>query len=86
MARSPSLPFLSSPTSAGRTGRLRFPWYYASPQAQLILVSLVCFQWPGMFNALSGMGGGGQVDTKTADVAGLTLYAVSAVVGFFAST
>lgn len=69
----------------GKIGPLRLP-YYASPPAQLLLVSLVCFLCPGMFNALSGMGGGGQVDTRTQDVAGLTLYSVFAVVGFFAGT
>lgn len=38
------------------------PWtlpYYASPQVQLVLVAFVCFMCPGMFNALTGMGGGG---------------------------
>jgi hypothetical protein len=40
---------------------------YASPFAQLIIVSFVCFLCPGMFNALSGMGGGGQVDATAND-------------------
>jgi hypothetical protein len=38
------------------------PWttpYYASPQVQLVVVAFVCFMCPGMFNALTGMGGGG---------------------------
>lgn len=34
---------------------------YASPQVQVLMVSLVCFLCPGQFNALSGLGGGGQV-------------------------
>jgi hypothetical protein len=32
------------------------PWY-ASPPAQLLVVAIVCFLCPGMFNALNGMGG-----------------------------
>lgn len=61
------------------------PWY-ASPKAQLIIVSFVCFLCPGMFNALGGMGGGGQVDPHTADLANTWLYGVFAVVGFTAGS
>lgn len=42
------------------------PWY-ASPKVQLGLVAVVCFLTVGMFNAVSGMGGGGKVDSTTAD-------------------
>jgi hypothetical protein len=71
-----------------RTWRLG-PWTipcYASPEIQLVLVALVCFLCPGMFNALSGMGGGGQEDKKPADDANMALYATFSVVGFFAGT
>lgn len=68
-----------------KLGSYRFPWY-ASPPSQLLVVSLVCFLCPGMFNALGGLGGGGQVDTTTADEANIALYATFAVVGFFAGT
>jgi hypothetical protein len=37
-------------------GSLKLPWY-ASPPAQLLVVAIVCFMCPGMFNALNGMGG-----------------------------
>ena len=47
---------------------------YASPFTQLIIVSMVCFFCPGMFNALSGMGGGGQVSANAADKANVALY------------
>ena len=47
-----------------RLGPLRVPWY-ASPPTQLTMVAFVCFLCPGMFNALSGLGGGGQVKTGT---------------------
>ncbi len=40
---------------------------YASPPTQLVLVALVCFLCPGMFNALNGLGGGGQVAAHAAD-------------------
>ncbi len=65
------------------------PWrlpYYASPEVQLILVSFVCFMCPGMFNALSGMGGGGQVDKHAGDNANIALYSAFAVVGFTAGS
>ena len=63
----------------------KFPWY-ASPKIQLVLVSFVCFLCPGMFNAVNGLGGGGQVDAKPSDDALTALYATFSVVGFFAGT
>ncbi|EOD47484.1 putative duf895 domain membrane protein [Neofusicoccum parvum] len=60
--------------------------WYASPSVQLGIVSFVCFMCPGMFNALSGMGGGGQVDTEAANKANIALYSTFSVVGFFAGT
>jgi MFS family permease len=41
--------------------------WYASPKFQLVMVALVCFLCPGMFNALGGMGGGGKSDATLAD-------------------
>lgn len=60
--------------------------WYASPIVQLIMVAMVCFLCPGMFNALGGLGGGGQVDTKANDNANTALYATFAVVAFFSGT
>jgi hypothetical protein len=60
--------------------------WYASPIVQLIMVSMVCFLCPGMFNALGGLGGGGQVDAKAQDDANTALYSTFAVVGFFSRT
>ena len=60
--------------------------HYASPPFQLGLVALVCFLCPGMFNAVNGLGGGGQFDTKTADNANTAVYSTFSVVGFFAGT
>lgn len=45
---------------------IRTPWF-ASPSVQLGLIAWVCFMCPGMFNALSGLGGGGNADPTTAD-------------------
>ena len=45
----------------------RWTFYFASPGFQLFMVSMVCFMCPGMFNALSGMGGGGKADATLAD-------------------
>ena len=44
-----------------KIGPVVVPWY-ASPMFQLIMVSFVCFTCPGMFNALTGLGGGGRDD------------------------
>ncbi|XP_015878615.1 UNC93-like protein 1 [Ziziphus jujuba] len=54
---------------------------YNSPLVQVILIGLVCFCCPGMFNALSGMGGGGQVDPTASDNSLIALYTTFAVFG-----
>lgn len=58
-------------------------YWYASPQIQLFMVAFVCFLCPGMFNALGGIGGGGQLSQTANDDANTTLYSVFAFVGFF---
>lgn len=63
-----------------KVGPVTLP-HYASPATQLVIVAFVCFLCPGMFNALSGMGGGGQVSAKAADEANVALYACFSVVG-----
>ncbi|KAJ6262353.1 hypothetical protein Dda_3161 [Drechslerella dactyloides] len=60
--------------------------YYASPISQLLIVSFVCFLCPGMFNALSGLGGGGQLDPTAADESTVALYSTFASVAFFSGT
>ncbi|KAI9838181.1 MAG: hypothetical protein M1837_002610 [Sclerophora amabilis] len=70
-----------SPKIAGKS----LPWY-ASPPVQLFMVALVCFLCPGMFNALNGLGGGGQVDADDNNNAQVALYSTFSVVGFFAGT
>ncbi|EPS71170.1 hypothetical protein M569_03587 [Genlisea aurea] len=61
----------------GRRSVLR----YNSPLVQVILIGIVCFCCPGMFNALSGMGGGGQIDPTAANNANTALYTTFAVFG-----
>ena len=68
-----------------RLGPLYIPCY-ASPSFQLTLVAFVCFLCPGMFNAVNGLGGGGQENEKTADNANVAVYATFSVVGFFAGS
>ncbi|EMR68271.1 hypothetical protein MGN70_011833 [Eutypa lata] len=60
--------------------------WYASPKVQLLLLAMVCFLCPGMYNALGGLGGGGQIDTSVQDHASTALYSVFAVVAFFSGT
>uniref|UniRef100_A0A0C9SAY9 TSA: Wollemia nobilis Ref_Wollemi_Transcript_1455_1963 transcribed RNA sequence n=1 Tax=Wollemia nobilis TaxID=56998 RepID=A0A0C9SAY9_9CONI len=54
---------------------------YNSPLTQVVLIGLVCFCLPGMFNALSGMGGGGQVNPTAVNNANTALYTTFAVFG-----
>ncbi|PWA46766.1 UNC93-like protein 1 [Artemisia annua] len=54
---------------------------YNSPFVQVGLIGLVCFCCPGMFNALSGMGGGGQLDHTAANNANTALYTTFAIFG-----
>ncbi|KAI1802324.1 MFS general substrate transporter [Daldinia bambusicola] len=67
-----------------RLGKKEF--WYASPKIQLLMVSFVCFLCPGMYNALQGLGGGGQVDSTVQDHASTALYSVFAVVAFFSGS
>ncbi|KAK6936584.1 Ion channel regulatory protein, UNC-93 [Dillenia turbinata] len=54
---------------------------YNSPFTQVTLIGLVCFCCPGMYQALSGMGGGGQVDPTAANNANTAIYTTFAVFG-----
>ncbi|GAA5826237.1 hypothetical protein JCM10212_006778, partial [Sporobolomyces blumeae] len=69
------------PPLPARTGIAKL---WASPTVQVAVVSLVCFGCPGMFNALSGVGGGGQVDPRVNNDGNVALYSTFAVIGFFA--
>ncbi|KAI0014730.1 major facilitator superfamily domain-containing protein [Xylariomycetidae sp. FL0641] len=67
-----------------KIGRKEF--WYASPKVQLCMVAFVCFLCPGLYNALGGIGGGGQLDTSVQDKASVATYSVFAIVGFFSGT
>lgn len=66
-------------------GPIKIPCY-ASPPFQLTVVAFVCFMCPGMFNAVNGLGGGGQFDARTADNANVALYSTFSVLGFFSGS
>ncbi|KAJ2740717.1 hypothetical protein GGI20_005659 [Coemansia sp. BCRC 34301] len=54
---------------------------YYSAMTQVVIVGFVCFLCPGMFNALNGTGGGGQLDTKAGNNANTALYSTFVVFG-----
>ncbi|EQC29791.1 hypothetical protein SDRG_12562 [Saprolegnia diclina VS20] len=58
----------------------------ANSFAQILLLGLICFGCPGMFNALNGLGGGGQVDDKVSSNANVALYACFAGFSVFAGS
>ena len=53
------------------------------PVHQVALLGFVCFMYPGMFNVLTGLGGGGQPNTKDQANANAALYATFAFFAFF---
>ncbi|KAM1596065.1 hypothetical protein ACFX10_002274 [Malus domestica] len=66
---------------SGGTGVPLSKFRYNSPFVQVSLIGLVCFCCPGMFNALSGMGGGGQVDPTASNNASTALFTTFAIFG-----
>ncbi|KAL4070509.1 major facilitator superfamily domain-containing protein [Scleroderma citrinum] len=67
-----------------RPGGLRGLYYH--PLFQICMLGFVCFMCPGMFNALTGLGGGGQVDAQTGSNANSALYSTFAFFSFFAGS
>lgn len=53
---------------------------------QIIILSLICFACPGMFNALNGLGGGGQLDDRISSNANVALYSTFCLVSLFSSS
>ncbi|KAJ7283480.1 MFS general substrate transporter [Mycena rebaudengoi] len=60
--------------------------FYHRPTTQVALLGFVCFMCPGLFNALSGIGGGGQLDASTGANANVALYSTFSVCAFFAGS
>ncbi|OAX33851.1 hypothetical protein K503DRAFT_487990 [Rhizopogon vinicolor AM-OR11-026] len=56
---------------------------YYHPIAQVSLLGVVCFMCPGMFAALTGLGGGGQVNGTNQANASTIMYSTLAFFGFF---
>ncbi|KAI5829032.1 MFS general substrate transporter [Schizophyllum commune Tattone D] len=59
---------------------------YSRPVVQVVMLGFVCFMCPGLFNALNGLGAGGQLDARTSASANAALYLAFAVSAFFAGT
>ncbi|EJD04494.1 MFS general substrate transporter [Fomitiporia mediterranea MF3/22] len=59
---------------------------YYKPITQVIMLGFVCFMGPGLFNALNGLGGGGQLDQTTGANANAALYATFAAMAFFSGS
>lgn len=72
---------MDSPKTAASSSPRGFLKYYYTPIFQISLVGFICFCCPGMFNAVNGLGGGGQVDHTAANNGNTALYAAFAVFG-----
>ncbi|KAF9552988.1 MFS general substrate transporter [Agrocybe pediades] len=59
---------------------------YYHPLTQVVMLGFVCFMGPGLNNALSGLGGGGQLDPTVNANANATLYATFAAAAFFSGS
>ncbi|KAL8284006.1 hypothetical protein RQP46_005119 [Phenoliferia psychrophenolica] len=63
---------------------LRAIW--AKPTTQVVMIGFCCFACPGMFNAVNGLGGGGQVDAGANNKGNIALNSTFAVTSFFSGT
>lgn len=59
---------------------------YSASMFQVVMVAFVVFMCPGMFNALTGLGGSGISDITVADNGNVALYSTFATIGFFGGT
>ena len=57
---------------------------YYNPYTQIVMLGFVCFMCPGLFNAVNGLGGGGQLNPTTSANSNAALYATFAFFAFFA--
>ncbi|KAG8908079.1 hypothetical protein FRB99_000523 [Tulasnella sp. 403] len=60
--------------------------WYEHTLTQVIMLGLVCFMGPGLFDAVNGLGAGGQVDATTSANGNTALYATFAFTAFFAGS
>lgn len=59
---------------------------YSGAMFQVVMLAFVVFMCPGMFNALTGLGGSGISDVTVADNGNVALYSTFATIGFFGGT
>ena len=64
---------------------IQFPGY-RTPIVQVLIITLVHSLVVGMFNVLSALGGGGQVDPSTSNNSSTILYALFALFSLFAGS
>ncbi|PAV21676.1 MFS general substrate transporter [Pyrrhoderma noxium] len=74
------------PTPNSTTDQNAFKSLYYNPILQVVMLGFVCFMGPGLFNALNGLGGGGQLDASTSANANSALYATFAAMAFFSGS
>ncbi|KMP02427.1 DUF895 domain membrane protein [Coccidioides immitis RMSCC 2394] len=72
----------------GVSGEVTSPasWYmitYSNAWFQVVLISFICFCCPGMYNALTGLGGSGQVDETVVANANVALLSATAATALF---
>ncbi|KAG2043284.1 MFS general substrate transporter [Suillus americanus] len=60
--------------------------YYYHPVTQISILGFVCFMGPGIFTALTGLGGGGQVNSRVQANSSAILYATFAFFGLFSGS
>ncbi|KZT51337.1 MFS general substrate transporter [Calocera cornea HHB12733] len=60
--------------------------FYRHPYVQCVMLGFVCFMGPGLFNAVNGLGGAGQVDEVTAANANVALYSCFAGMAFISGS
>ncbi|KAI0646682.1 MFS general substrate transporter [Trametes meyenii] len=60
---------------------LKFPEWYTTPMAQVVLVGITCFATVGMFSAVSNLGAGGLSDITLSDTSQGVLYGTFAITG-----
>ncbi|KAG1732060.1 MFS general substrate transporter [Suillus lakei] len=60
--------------------------YYYHPVTQVSMLGFVCFMCPGMFNALSGLGGGGQINSTDQANSSAAVNSTFAFFAFFSGS
>ncbi|KAJ7731927.1 MFS general substrate transporter [Mycena maculata] len=63
-----------------------FKGIYSHPVTQVAMLGMVCFMCPGLYNSLGGIGGGGQIDERTAANANVAVYSTFSAMAFFAGS